>query len=142
MQIQRFEPDWRIPQGRGRGLGIGIVGCGAIVRQGHLPAYQKAGLRVVAAFDADIERARSVARDFDIPNVSDSAEELVNESGVDIVDIAVPPGIQPQIVALAAAAGRHILCQKPLALDMPQAHLMVATAEAAGVLLAVNQQMR
>lgn len=142
MPDDRIEPTWRIPVGQGRDMGIGIVGCGGIVQQGHLPAYRQAGLRVVAVHDADIERARVVAREFDIPVVSDSAEALVEADGVDIVDIAVPPRVQPGIVALAVSAGRHILCQKPFALEMDQARKMVQAAESAGVLLAVNQQMR
>ncbi len=137
-----LEPAWRIPDGRGRDLGIGIVGCGGIVAYGHLPAYRAAGLRVVAVTDVDPERARTVARDFGVPHVAADAAELVALDGVDIVDIAVPPWVQPEIVALAAAAGRHLLCQKPFALELDVARRMVETADAAGVLLAVNQQMR
>jgi predicted dehydrogenase len=140
--IDRSEPAWRIPEGQGRDLGIGIVGCGAIVQLGLLPAYLRAGLPVVAVCDIDPERARAVAAEFDIPVVAQSAEELVTTTGVDIVDIAVPPWVQPGIVALAVAAGRHMLCQKPFALEMDQARAMVEAAESADVLLAVNQQMR
>lgn len=61
---------------------------------------------------------------------------------MDIVDIAVPPWVQPGIVALATSAGRHVLCQKPFSLEMGQARRMVEAAESSGVLLAVNQQMR
>ncbi len=142
MSTEALDPDWRIPTGRGRDLGIGIVGCGGIIQYGHLPAYRHAGLRVVAVTDVDTEKARTVAREFDIPAVAGTADELVALPGVDIVDIAVPPWVQPDIVTLAAAAGRHMLCQKPFALDYETAQTMVQTAAAAGVLLAVNQQMR
>ena len=118
------------------------MGCGAIVEQGHLPAYREAGLRVVAVHDADIERARAVAREFDVAVVPDSAEGLVEVAGVDIVDIAVPPWVQPGIVALAVSAGRHVLCQKPFSVEMDRARRMVDAAESSGVLLSVNQQMR
>jgi predicted dehydrogenase len=137
-----FEPDWRIPAGTGRQLGIGIVGAGGIVQYGHLPAYQAAGLRVVAITDLDQDKARDVAARFGIPTVAASAEELVRTPGVDIVDIAVMPWDQPAIVDLATAAGRHILAQKPFALDIESARSMVEAAESAGVKLAVNQQMR
>ncbi len=140
--MAELEPDWRIPTGRGRGLGIGIVGCGGIVQYGHLPAYRAAGLHVVAVFDVDSDKGRDVAREWQIPHVATTAEELVSLTGVDIVDIAVPPWVQPEIVARAAAAGRHMLCQKPFALEFDIARGMVETAESAGVLLAVNQQMR
>jgi predicted dehydrogenase len=58
------------------------------------------------------------------------------------VDIAVPPAFQPGIVSLAAAAGRHLLCQKPFALDIDTARGMVELADRSGVRIAVNQQMR
>ena len=142
MSNDHIEPAWRIPVGQGRDLGIGIVGCGGIVQQGHLPAYREAGLRVVAVHDRDSQRARAAAAEFGIPVVTASARELVRAEDVDIVDVAVPPWAQPEIVALAVSAGRHLLCQKPLALEMDQARTMVEAAESTGVLLAVNQQMR
>jgi predicted dehydrogenase len=140
--IDPIEPDWRIPDGAGRGLGIGIVGCGDIVRRCHLPAYQAAGLRVVAVTDVDPARARALADDFGIATVAPDAEALVTTPGVAIVDIAVPPAFQPGIVSLAAAAGRHLLCQKPFALDIDTARGMVELADRSGVRIAVNQQMR
>lgn len=136
------EPRWRIEPGAGRDLRIGIIGCGGIVRGAHLPAYQAAGLTVSAVFDIDEAKARAVAADFGIPTVAASAEELARRPDVDIVDIAVLPWVQPQIVPIVAAAGKHMLCQKPLAMDYATGVEEVATAEAAGVLLAVNHQMR
>ena len=137
-----IEPRWRIPDGAGRHRGIGIVGCGGIVSGAHLPAYRAAGLNVVAVHDVDLERAREVASAFGIAHVTESVEELIATPGVDIVDVAVPPWIQPDIVPVVAAAGKHILCQKPFALDYATALREVEVAEAAGVLLSVNQQMR
>src|SRR6187402_1146723 len=137
-----LEPDWRIPDGAGRHRGIGIIGCGGIVSGAHLPAYTAAGLNVVAVYDIDADKAAEVAARFGVPTVADSAEALIATDGVDIVDIAVPPWEQPAIVEVVAAAGKHMLCQKPLALDYATALAEVETAEAAGVMLAVNQQMR
>jgi predicted dehydrogenase len=137
-----LEARWRIPDGAGRHRGIGIIGCGGIVSGAHLPAYRAAGLRVVAVHDVDRSKAEEVAARFGIATVADSSEALIATEGVDIVDIAVPPWVQPSIVPIAAEAGKHMLCQKPLALDYATALAEVETAEAAGVLLAVNQQMR
>ncbi len=139
---QRLEPQWRITRGEGRELGIGIVGCGGIVRYAHLPAYRTAGLKVLTVFDVDGDKARAVAEEFEIAGVAASADEVASTPGVSIVDIAVPPWEQPAIVARVAAAGRHMLCQKPLALTYADALAEVETAERAGVLMAVNQQMR
>jgi len=107
-----------------------------------MPAYREAGLRVLAVYDVDAGRARSVAEEFEVPNVASSVEEVAATPGVAIVDVAVPPWEQPAIVARVAAIGRHLLCQKPLALEYATALDEVETAERAGVLLAVNQQMR
>ena len=138
----RYEPRWRIERGAGRDLRIGIIGCGGIVTGAHLPAYRAAGLHVAAVYDIDEARAQAVAADFAIPVVARSAEELAGRSDVDIVDIAVLPWVQPEIVSIVAAAGKHMLCQKPLAMDYATGVTEVETAEAAGVLLAVNHQMR
>jgi predicted dehydrogenase len=137
-----IEPNWRIPDGAGRQRGIGIVGCGGIVTGAHLPAYRDAGLDIVAVYDIDPARARAAAAEFGIGTVTESIDALLDAPGVDIVDIAVPPWVQPEIVPVVAVAGKHMLCQKPLALDHAAALAEVEAAEAAGVLLAVNHQMR
>ena len=137
-----YSPRWRIEPGAGRDLRIGIIGAGGIVSGAHLPAYRDAGLNVVAITDLDADKARSVAADFDIPVVAASAEELAARIDVDVVDVAVLPWVQPQIVGVVAAAGKHMLCQKPLAMDYGTGVTMVEVAERAGVLLAVNHQMR
>ncbi|GAB3410921.1 Gfo/Idh/MocA family protein [Flindersiella endophytica] len=123
-------------------LGIGIVGAGAIVRAGHLPAYRKAGLPVVAIADLDLSAAHSAAAEFGIGTVHGSAAELIADPRVDVVDIAVTPQAQAGIAHAAIAAGKHLLCQKPLSEELSTARALVEAAEQAGVRLAVNQQMR
>lgn len=120
---------------------IGIIGAGAIVRAGHLPAYRAAGYDVAAIADIDRERARATAREFGVGMVYDSPEALI-ASDVDVVDIAVPADVQPEIALAAIGAGKAVLCQKPLALSLHEAVRIVDAAETAGVPLAVNQQMR
>ena len=77
-----LEPRWRIPaEGPGRHRGIGIVGCGGIVSGAHLPAYQAAGLRVVAVHDVDRAKAEEVAARFSIATVAGSPKELIATPG-------------------------------------------------------------
>jgi predicted dehydrogenase len=140
--MTHYAASWRIEAGAGRDRRIGIIGAGGIVSGAHLPAYRDAGLHVSAIFDLDGDKARSVAADFDIPAVAGSAEELAGRDDVDIVDIAVLPWVQPEIVPVVAAAGKPMLCQKPLAMDYATGVAEVEAAEAAGVLMAVNHQMR
>ena len=122
--------------------GIGMIGAGGIVQYAHLPAYAKAGFNVVGITDADREKAAMVAREHGIPRVYDDVTALLTNPAVDIVDIAVYPWEQLAIVKQAAAAGKHILCQKPLADVYDTAVKAVEVAAQAGVKLAVNQQMR
>ena len=95
--------------------GIGIVGCGGIVNYAHLPAYAAHGLRVLACYDVHAETARKTAADHGIPTVYDSLDALLADERIEIVDIAVPAAHQRPIAERALAAGKHLLCQKPLA---------------------------
>ncbi len=134
--------DWRIKLGSKTDYGIGSIGCGGIVQYAHMPAYKKAGFNTVAAYDLKREVAQNVANEYSIPNVYDTVEELLADPAVDVVDIAVPPWVQLEIVEKVVAAGKHMLCQKPLALEFSEALKIVELAENGGLKQAVNQQMR
>jgi predicted dehydrogenase len=123
-------------------LGIGIVGAGWVVEEAHLPAYRGAGMRVVGITSRTGGRARALAARFGISRVYQSLLELLDDPGIAIVDIAVPPDEQPAIALQAIAAGKHVLAQKPLALALPEAQQVVTSAARAGVRLAVNQNGR
>jgi predicted dehydrogenase len=140
--VAGYEVDDAITLPVRRDRGIGIVGCGGIVNYAHLPAYQVSGFRVVTCHDRDLTAAERTAADHHIPKVATTLDDLLADDDVEIVDIAVTPAAQVAIAERAAAAGKHLLCQKPLALDYPAAARLVATAREAGVKLAVNQQMR
>jgi predicted dehydrogenase len=121
---------------------IGIIGAGAIVQAAHLPAYRSAGYPVQAIYDLEADAARKAAADFEIPHVCGSLAEVLEDPQVGVVDIAVPPQFQPEIARAAMAAGKHLLCQKPLALSYAEAGALVEEAAQAKLKLAVNQQMR
>lgn len=135
-------PAWKIESPKKADYGLGIVGCGGIVQYAHLPAYKAAGFNVVAVYDQDREVALSTAAEHGVGTVARSLDELLATEGVEIVDIAVPPWVQPGIVKEVAAAGKHMLCQKPLALDLDTASEIIELAARAGVKQAVNQQVR
>ena len=122
--------------------GIGIIGAGGIVNYAHLPAYKKAGFKVIGITDQKLEQAERTAREHEIPKVYSSTSELLANENVEIVDIAVYPSVQVQIVEQVTAAGKHLLCQKPLADEYAKAVRSVELAERAQVKIAVNQQMR
>lgn len=125
-----------------RRLGIGLVGSGNIIENAHVPSYQAAGFRVVAITSRTEANARRVAKAKAIERVHRSVEELAHDPQVDIVDVALPPDLQPAVVMQAIRAGKHVLAQKPLAVTYRDATAMVEAAERAGVTLAVNQNGR
>jgi len=122
--------------------GIGIIGCGGIVNYAHLPAYRQAGFQVLTCYDRDPDAAVRTAMEHGIPSVAGSVDELLADPQIEIVDIAVTPWDQVRIAARAVAAGKHLLCQKPLADTYSDAVRLVTSARERGVKLAVNQQMR
>ncbi len=135
-------PDYKPRLPAKTGYGIGIVGCGGIVNYAHLVAYKNNGLNVVACYDVNAEAARKTAETHRIPKVHDTLDALLADAAVEIVDIAVQPWHQRAIAEQALAAGKHVLCQKPLADTIENAQAIVDAGKRAGRKVAVNQQMR
>lgn len=124
-----------------RAAPVGIIGAGAIVDYAHLPAYRAAGVEVAGVYDIDPERTHDVCSRHGVAPVA-TVEELLGDERIVIVDVAVVPWAQPELAHRAIAAGKHLLCQKPLGPTLGQARGIVEAAEAAGRKLAVNQQLR
>jgi predicted dehydrogenase len=125
--------------------GIGIVGAGFIVRDIHLPAYARAGYNVRAIACDVPSQACEVAQLRGVPKAYETYQELLGDPGVEIVDIAVPPHVQIDVVREAAKyAGRAkgILAQKPLAVNYAVAKETACICSEAGITLGVNQNMR
>jgi len=126
-------------------FGIGAVGAGFIMRDVQLKAYADAGFKVTAITSRTPEIAQEVADLRGIPRVYDTLEEMLGDPAVQILDIAVPPDQQLDIVRRAVAHADHlkgILAQKPLAVNYGDAVEIVSLCEQRGVALAVNQNMR
>jgi len=124
---------------------IGAIGCGFIMRDVQLPAYRAAGFHVAAIAGETRAEAQETALLRDIPRVHENWQELIGDPSLDILDIAVPPHLQPAIIAAAASGGssvKGILAQKPLAMSYAEAAASVEACEKAGICLAVNQNMR
>lgn len=123
-------------------IGIGIVGTGFAERV-QLPALRNvADARVVAVTSGHRANAERAAARFDIPHVSASVDDLVKIDDVDLVVISSPPHTHEPAALAALSAGKHVLCEKPMALDAAEARRMVAAAETAGVLNLVDHELR
>jgi predicted dehydrogenase len=127
----------------GRKLGVGVIGAGGISRAAHLPNLKRnPRVDLVAVADIDPTAARQAAADFDIPNWYESYQELLDNPKVEAVTVTTWPTAHAAPVIAAARAGKHILCEKPIAPTLEEANAMVAAAEQAGVKFAMGYQHR
>jgi predicted dehydrogenase len=122
--------------------GIGIIGCGGIVKSGHLPGYRRYDQRVVGVYDVRPEATEGVREQFGVETVFRDLDALLGNQEIEIVDIATHPDVRPALVRKALAAGKHVLAQKPFAADLQTARELVDEAERSGLKLAVNQNGR
>src|SRR5262249_35041019 len=105
----------RLPRRKDRR--IGCVGAGFIMRDCHLVAYRQAGFNPVAIASRDPAHARAVAELRGVPKFHTTVSDLLSDPQIEILDIAVPPDVQPGIIREAARHSDHIrgiLAQKPL----------------------------
>jgi predicted dehydrogenase len=123
--------------------GIALIGFGDIARTWHMPAYDKYGVRVVGVYDLAPAATADVRPRFpSVERVFGTLEELLADDEIEIVDIATRPDVRPALIRRATAAGKHVLAQKPLALDAQTARELVEEAERHGIRFAVNQNGR
>ena len=103
-------------------LRVGIVGAGGICVGAHLPSYAQLTdiIEVVAIADIVPERAKAAAEKFGIPHYFASVEELLANVDVDYIDICTWTAAHAPVCIAAAKAGKHILCEKPLAATLEQ----------------------
>lgn len=136
-----FQPDAPV---RCRDYRIGCIGAGFIMADVHLAAYAGAGFPVVAIASRTPAKAAGVAKRWGIGTVHDTPQALIEDSNVEILDLAFPPDQQPALIrhALKQPHIKAILAQKPLAMNFADAAALAADARAAGKVLSVNQNMR
>jgi predicted dehydrogenase len=124
---------------------IGVVGAGAIAQLTHLPVLAKMrGAKLIAVCDNDRPKARALADRFDIPDVYTDIEDLLEAPGLQAVAIATPNHLHEPHVLSAIAAGKDVLCERPVALTSRGAERIVNAAARAGrkVLVANNFRFR
>ena len=114
----------------------GILGCARITRRGLIPGLQNSTSATLAAIASrDLANARSWAAEFAIPKAYGSYEQLIADPEIDVVYIPLPNELHRAWVEAAADSGKHVLCEKPLALDSTEARGMVDYCRDKGVVL-------
>jgi predicted dehydrogenase len=123
-------------------VGIGIIGTG-FARTTQLPAWAAcAGARVVAVASGRRENAAAAAREFGIPFVADDWRGVVGHEDVQLVSIVTPPVTHAEMVGAALAAGKAVLCEKPMAMNAEESARMRALADEAGRLALIDHELR
>ena len=118
-----------------------MIGTGFGTRV-QVPGLREAGFEVTAICSGRPERARAAAEQARIATAVDTVDELVGRDDVDVVCVASPPALHREHTLAALAAGKHVICEKPMARDTREAREMLAAAERAGVVHAIDHEFR
>jgi predicted dehydrogenase len=121
-------------------MNVGVIGTGAIAWK-HAQAYKNIGYRITACTDRTEEKGRKFAEAWGAEYVA-TPEQLSQRADVDFLDLSTFPGYRLAAVELGAKYGKHVLVQKPMAVDLETAAPMIAVARAAGIQLGVVSQHR
>lgn len=122
--------------------GVGIIGCGRIAQERHLPEYQEnPDARIVGVYDVNGDRAREIAEKYGA-KAFDSYEELLKAPDIEAVSVCSSNNTHAEITIAALHAGKHVLCEKPMAVTYEQCKAMTEAAEANGKYLMIDQNQR
>jgi 1,5-anhydro-D-fructose reductase (1,5-anhydro-D-mannitol-forming) len=118
----------------------GLIGATTIAREWMIAAIRAEGGEIAGVMSTDAARGAAYAAEHAIPLATTSLDELLEK--VDAVYVATTNDLHHAQVLAAAKAGRHVLCEKPLALTLAEARDMVGACKAAGVVMATNHHLR
>lgn len=124
---------------------VGIIGCGGIANGKHMPSLKTVpNVRMVAFCDLIIERAEKAAREFGVPGakVCTDYRELLADPSIEVVHVLTPNREHAQISIDALYAGKHVMCEKPMAKTAADAKRMLDAAKATGKKLTIGYQTR
>ena len=124
---------------------IGIVGCGGIANGKHMPSLAKLNnVEMVAFCDIIVERAQKAKEQYGTPDaaVYEDYKELLRDETIDVVHVCTPNRAHSFITVDALEAGKHVMCEKPMAINSEEAKKMLDAAKRTGKKLSVGYQSR
>ena len=125
---------------------IGIIGCGGIANAKHLPSLKALGSEVEIVYFCDIirERAETAAKQYGTPDakVCTDYKELLEDKTIDVVHVCTPNRSHSFITIDALESGKHVMCEKPMAINAAEAKKMVDAAKRTGKKLTIGYQNR
>ena len=108
---------------------IGIIGTGWGTRV-QIPAFRRAGLEVVAIAGRDPDKTSRLARESDVPNAFDDWRRMLDHDGIDLVSVVTPPFQHLEMTTAVLEAGKHVLCEKPTAMNAEEARALLGISHA------------
>ena len=129
----------------GKKLKVGVIGCGGIATQKHLPAIAKIDEAEVTAFcDIIPERAEKLCKQFGAENAKTYKDykDMIKDGSIDVVHVCTPNRSHSPITVDALEAGKHVMCEKPMATGYAEAKKMADAAKKTGKLLTIGYQYR
>jgi predicted dehydrogenase len=118
-----------------------IVGTG-FIGPAHLEALRRIGIEVAGLVERDAATAEKKARELGLPRAYRSYEEALADPSVSVVHLAVPNNLHAPYAKQALAAGKHVICEKPLAMSSAESEELASTARRSGLVAAVNYNLR
>jgi predicted dehydrogenase len=123
-------------------IGVGIIGTG-FARKIQIPSFKLcADARIVSVASGQLENAESVAREFNVEHFTNDWRETVSREDVDLVCITTPPNLHKEITIFALEHDKHVLCEKPMAMNASEALEMTEKAAEKNVLALIDHELR
>lgn len=121
---------------------IGIIGTG-FARKVQIPAFQMcAAAEIVSVSSGRLENAEQTAREFGVKHFTDDWRETVSRDDVDLICITAPPNLHKEITLFALENDKHVLCEKPMAMNAGEAREMLDAADKKNVLTLIDHELR
>ena len=121
---------------------VGVLGCGKIAQVRHLPEYAaNPQVKLATVYDIDGQRAKEMAQRYGCRWTTDMAE-IIRDPHVDAVSICIPNHLHAEATIAALENGKHVLCEKPMAMTLPECEKMVDAAEKSGKYLMIGMNQR
>ena len=123
-------------------FGIGIIGCGKIAQVRHIPEYEaNEHAKLVGFYDINLERARELAAKHG-GTAYETVEALLADPQIDAVSVCSANFAHAELTIKALEAGKHVLCEKPMAISLEECEAMVETAKKNGRFLMIGHNQR
>ena len=121
---------------------VGIIGCGKIAQVRHIPEYlDNPNAKLTGLYDLNLQRAKDLAEKYDC-KFYESIEDMLADPEIDAVSVCAANHVHAEITTAALKAGKHVLCEKPMATKLKDCQMMVDTAEQMGKKLMIGQNQR